>query len=92
MAGDDEVLLIPAADPGDDAEELLVVEKLSGLQVPDGQHSIIIPRYQIVLQNIEMSDLISLQVLIIIHVNLLKLLVKLLVNCCIYFTVERGAG
>ena len=92
MAGDDQVLLLPAPDPRDDAEQLFVVEQLCGLQVPDGQHPIIIPRYQITLQNIELSDLIPLQILIIIHVDLLEMFIKLLVSCGIYFTVERGAG
>ena len=92
MAGDDQVLVLPAPDPGDDSEELFVVEEEGGLQVPDGQHSIVIPSYQITLQNIELSDLIPLQILIIIHVDLLEMFIKLLVSCGIYFTVERGAG
>ncbi len=91
MACNDQILVLPAPDPGDDSEQLFVVEEEGGLQVPDGQHSIIVPRYQITLQNIELSDLILLQVFIIIDVNLREMFIKLLISCGIYFAVERGA-
>ena len=35
VAGDNDVLLVPALHPGDDSKQLLVVEKLSSVQVPD---------------------------------------------------------
>ena len=87
MAGDYQVLLLPAPHPSDDPEQLLVVQQLCGLQVPDSQHSIIIASNYKVLHDVKLSYLIPLQVLIIVHINLLEMLTKLIVRSRIDFTV-----